>query len=468
MIIKEGSIAHKIANTNMKRFIEAFDRFMARPRDGQRCQMNESDFSKFVYEKTTALVAFLPDSYKLNDLNLYFEKMNAGGKQLEAHEIVKGRYFGKHSAKWNAIADGGEPFSSKNEKSGPDVDLTLESLLLNGGDLTENKPEPSEAAIISDSSRLVMSFPVFLLHSIRVCIGPFVESIIGFWEPKHLLSTFRTGEAWWKENRNDKPFADAFVEVMEAYRKWMDKWIIHIEDERPVSPYQQESARTDQYGVEWAHEAPLWQFQSMLYVSGSERQSWVLDGYLESLKVPLMDQRKDEFLALLKQQDGKRHPPNFGDDDPTVLSYGQIDRYWFWKLDYILWEKVFNKEPSDYLDDVQATAVKSYTFRRNRSIEHLHPQTSENAWGDKALHSFGNLAMISASFNSQLGNDSVGTKFGRMADKLAKKDLESIKLLRMFNDADGKDVQWTKVASEKHCSEMMKILKDYYAVTCGA
>jgi hypothetical protein len=55
-----------------------------------------------------------------------------------------------------------------------------------------------------------------------------------------------------------------------------------------------------------------------------------------------------------------------------------------------------------------------------------------------------------------------------MADKLAKKELESIKLLLMFIDADGKDVQWTKVTSEKHRSEMMKVLKDYYAVTSGA
>jgi len=467
-IIKEGSTANKIANANMKRFIEVFGRFTRRSKDGQSFQMDESDFSKYVYEKTTALVAFLPDSYKLNDLNLYFEKMNAVGKQLEAHEILKARYFGNYSAKWNAIADGSKRFVLKEQNARDLIDSTLERLLLNGGDLTaDDKREPSMAAIIADSSRLVMSIPVYLLHSLRICIGPNVENKIiedRFWDPKHLLSTFKKAKDWWKENRKDKPFADAFVEVMEAYRKWMDKWIIHIEDDRPVSPYQQEVARADQYTVECAYEEALWQFQSMLYVSGSEQQGWVFDAYQDSLKCPLKEENKDGFLAMLKQQDGKRHPLNIGDDDPAQFSYGQIDRYWFWKLDYILWE---NRELLS-LEKDQKDAVDFYTFRRNRSIEHLHPQTAENQWEEKYLHSFGNLAMISASFNSQQSNDSVGTKFGRLGDKMAKKELESIKLLLMFNDAHGKDHQWTPDASWKHCSKMMKVLKDYYGTTYSA
>lgn len=450
-----------IANPNFRRFNDVFERFLKRPRDGQPFPENLSKFSKFVYENATVLVAFLPDTYKLKDLNLYFEKMNAGGKQLEAHEILKGRYFGRYSSLWNAISDGSKAFESKEIKEINLSDLTLESLLSNP-DESSDKIEPATADIIYDSNRLVMSLPVFLLHSLSICIPTAKKEIVqeGFWEPKHLLSTFKKAEVWWKENRKDQAFAETFVKVMQAYREWMDRCIIHIEDDRPVPPYQQSDDKADRYTPK-----PIWQFQSMLYVSGSERQSWVLDAYQEFLQNQSPETGEEEFLATLKKQDAERHHFDFIEDDLTALLYPQIDRYWFWKLDYILWEKAFKKEQLGELDDVQVSAVKFYIFRRNRSIEHLHPQTSDRVWDDKHLHSFGNLAMISASFNSQQSNDSVGTKFGRMKDKVARKELESIKLLLMFVAAKGEDVNWTPVASNEHGKKMIKILMDYYAAT---
>ena len=382
-IVKDGCAANQVANPNMKRFVGLFGR-LSEKADFMR------DFSKFVYEKVTALVAFLPESYGLNDLNLYYEKMNSEGKQLEAHEILKGRYLGKYSTRWNAVAKLSEPYPPKNEIEVADVELTLELFLNSSDDPEKYGPEPPTAAITPDPSRLVMSFPVFLLHCVAICFPDNVEeNIPGFLEPKHLLSTFKVVKERWEGKRREL-FADAFVREMESYRKWMDKWIIHIDDERPVSPY---------YAGEYelAYAKGLWQFQSMLHVSGGEQQKWVLDAYLGSRSNELSDV---EFLAMLKRQDRNRHPLNIGDKDcPSDFSYGEIDRYWFWKLDYILWE---TRISLPFVDKAQK-AVDSYTFRRNRSIEHLHPQTSDAPWEPKDLHSFGNLAMISASFNSQQG-----------------------------------------------------------------
>ena len=80
------------------------------------------------------------------------------------------------------------------------------------------------------------------------------------------------------------------------------------------------------------------------------------------------------------------------------------------------------------------------------------------------LHSFGNLVMISAGFNSQQGNDDLPTKFGRLRSQIQKKTLESIKLLHMFNEfneAGGKDTDWLELAT-KHAEEMVKLLKEDY------
>jgi hypothetical protein len=166
--------------------------------------------------------------------------------------------------------------------------------------------------------------------------------------------------------------------------------------------------------------------------------------------------------------------------DESTLSYGSIDRYWFWKLDYILWEKICHGEMKiDELemDNEKKRAVINYKFRRNRSIEHLHPQTdglpADNEWIKSVNYEglaintpkdwFGNLALISSGFNSAQGNDSIGIKFARVKDtQIPQKNLESIKMLLMFLIANGDDHKWTPLVSVQHGKAMYDLLKSYH------
>ena len=72
--------------------------------------------------------------------------------------------------------------------------------------------------------------------------------------------------------------------------------------------------------------------------------------------------------------------------------------------------------------------------------------------------------MISGDFNSQQGNEDLSTKFGRLKSQMEKKEMQSIKLLLMFNEADGKDSGWAVKASTTHGAKMIEILKSYYRV----
>ena len=461
----------KAKNVNMSNFIKLYERFAKE----NKLVHDESDdlsrFSNFVYEKATALVSILPEKYGVNDLNLYFEKLNSAGKQLEAHEILKVRDFGDYSARWNAVADFSQALkpenlgSSEDNRDAEDVgrasekpednknatDITLEQLLSGSGLSEGEKKEPEKEQAAPDASRLVMSFPVFLLHVLRVTVG---EDFTGPWDTKRLLSTFKK----WKSNGGSP---EKFVENMEKYREWMDKWIIHIEED-PVPPYNAGSKDSDDDKVVDAHAGDIWHFQSMLYVSCSDAlQKWVLDAYLESGKLWLDETpnyaNKEKFLTMLKRQDNALHKfPS--DGSPADWSYENIDRYWFWKLDYILWER---RDPKFFTSKDHFVAVDKYVFRRNRSIEHLHPQNNSK-WKPEDLHHFGNLAMISASFNSQQGDDSINTKFGRLQDQVNENRLESIKLLCMFVAARERVTDWTPEASNKHCKEMIDILGTWY------
>ena len=463
-IVENGPNAATVKNINMNNFIKLYKSFVERlDLDGIK------EFSSYVYEKATALVSILPESYKVSDLNLYFEKMNAAGKQLEAHEILKVRDFGKYSARWNAVEDGSQaykkPDSSENN-SGTTNGITLKILLESDGNLLgKDKEEKEKAQATADSSRLVMDFPVFLLHVLRITVNDDLKE----WNTKKLLSIF---ESVYKKWINDGGGPEKFITNMEKYRAWMDKWIIHIEDDNPVCPYNAQgngnAKGNDKPESVDACAENIWQFQSMLYVSSDNLQRWILDAYLESMKPQLddtpSDNNKEKFLNLLKSQDkGRRELPP---ENSPSWAYGKIDRYWFWKLDYILWElhrdrKLFTEKENRQVAAVDKP-VDKYVFRRNRSIEHLHPQKSEIKWEGEGLHHFGNLAMISASFNSQQSNDTINTKFGRVVDQLKGNKLESIKLLCMFVAAQGKDSDWTPDVSEKHCTKMLDILRNWY------
>ena len=305
---------------------------------------------------------------------------------------------------------------------------------------------------------------VSLLHCLEIAKKPQEQSSSQAIERdgRKILKTFKE---YVGENKKIKP--NDLLDTMKEYQKWLDENIIYLEASSDGSwEYRFRRENAEQWdNLQQNEEKKLKQFQSMLYVSSSSYQQWVLDAYekkkitLENLK----DQDEEEKITLedLKNQDNERHQfPK-----PESMTYPSIDRYWFWKLDYLLWEK-FTENPEKFsssygLTDEEKGAISNYKFRRNRSIEHLHPQTDGNNsdWKD-AKHGFGNLAMISSSFNSFQQNDSVGVKFARLQEtQIPNGNLESIKLLLMFKLAGGKESGWTTDKAEDHGTAMHKLLK---------
>lgn len=116
--------------------------------------------------------------------------------------------------------------------------------------------------------------------------------------------------------------------------------------------------------------------------------------------------------------------------------------------------------------EIESKAIFNYEFRTNRSIEHLHPQDeSQNIRWNKDeydLNDFGNLAMISQSFNSTQSNDSVKVKFARIEDQAATGDLQSLKLYHMYLSANRSHEGWNEQKAKANGIAMFNILKDSY------
>ena len=250
---------------------------------------------------------------------------------------------------------------------------------------------------------------------------------------------------------------DDFLNTMKEYRIWLDNNIIYLKA-APDGSWEYIFRREDDENYKSNPEdKKMKQFQSMLYVSSSNYQEWVLEAYLAYPKWKSEEKNNEKnLLDFLKEKDKERHKYN-----ENSMTYHSIDRYWFWKLDYLLWEKFIDNENCfGKLEDNEKSAIRNYKFRRNRSIEHLHPQTDGdiNEWKE-AKHCFGNLAMISSSFNSSQQNDSVGIKFQRLKEvQLRNNNLESIKMLLMFKLAGGQESGWTVKTMQDHETKMLSLL----------
>lgn len=198
----------------------------------------------------------------------------------------------------------------------------------------------------------------------------------------------------------------------------------------------------------------------MLDVS-TEPHIWVLPllKYLKSLD---HEPTQMELLKFLMIQDMQR---SGHDKCPQIsnLDYDSKPRYWLWRLDYALWEKLILEGKNAFpYEDLETEAIRQYEFRNNRSIEHLHPRNEDNndRWPWEDINSFGNLAMISSGFNSQQSNLPVHVKFANLEVQIGNKNLQSIKLYLMYLKAKKSEAEWTTRAKDEHAEEMLAILNE--------
>ncbi len=390
--------------------------------------------------------SLLSSNYSSHELNLYFERINATGRQLEPQELVKSLYFSQRASKFNKLIDFSTPYKVVKEDSNFNkFDFKiLKDILEYDGDNPDLNKEPSQTRVVS-SNRAIFSEATFLLHVLRLTCKKETKDDNSL-NQYNLLTIF-------KNNFVEKK-RDTYIEEMERYRLWLDDNIIYISDDGYA--FREKNENTDNEDSKQKNKKLL-QYQSMLAVSSSANQEWILNAY---------EKYKEKNLTLndLKELDNKELP------NVESMTYQSINRYWFWKLDYVLWEQMYEKLLEDTEIEIagvkfvfyanEVNAIKNYKFKPNRSIEHLHPQTSVNPWKQESLHSFGNLAMISSSFNSAQSNDGIGMKFARLSDRINQgQGLESIKLLLMFKLAKSVETNWTENVAEKHGQDMHSLLK---------
>ena len=472
-----------ITNEKMKDAIKCIQEYIEKNVEKRK------EFVTYVFNHLCFFITTLPKGYSPRDLNRYFERMNTTGRNLEQHEILKvkllsnlARDVDKYISLWNKLSDVDTLLIKKSEKDDEvklrqrkneafqkDIDKMPVSDIINGlGVSNDEKSEtislvkasserPKREQEINKDSRCALTFPYLLLHALYYFLeGDIEDNIEDFFKPSNLLDTFAKYLPYDADaNENN---IKSFLNILYKGRLALDICFI-----RPTEfGYMLDmGVSEDTNGLK-----DLMMYQSLLYVSSSNYTNYRWFGWLIDA-IKMAENKIPDVLELFRDMkscdEGLRELPELED-----LSYGNDIRYWFWKLDFYIWRH----RKDLFKDSAEALAVaENYVFRRNRSIEHIAPQTPETdstmVWEgtdeDRALRdSFGNLVMISQGLNSALRNSSYEIKKAHAQSYYNRAKSGSIECLKLLLVHQEYPTKWDKEDIKEHGEEMYKLLRESF------
>lgn len=140
----------------------------------------------------------------------------------------------------------------------------------------------------------------------------------------------------------------------------------------------------------------------------------------------------------------------------SKLRFGHIENNFVFNfLDYLLWVTNRNQDKGR---DMELYRRFEFTFRS--SVEHFSPQHPMDGYKpveQSALHSFGNLCLISHSKNSRLSNFQPQQKQEHFEASLANNQIDSLKLLAMIRLMK-ENGRWQEDEIAEHQKQMLEVL----------
>lgn len=446
------------------------------------------EFANNIYEYLTFFISELPEHYIKNPilLNKYFEDLNSSGRSLEQHEILKVQLLREHHesgkllAIWNLVSQMDTPIISRGEndndvvysrKYHDAINLCREGkyneLLkyIQNGSFVESSEIPNTIDVLptqkldktsstySERQSSIISFSNFLLMVLDITAS--CNGSDSFYQKEKLIERFNKTEF----------DLDQFYYNLLFYRLLLDYYVVRKDISNGQSRFILNFCDIEQKENSTNNKDKLRQYLSMLTVS-TQFYNW-MKPYIEYLRDNSLNKSSEEILRWIKVFDNNNRDKTYPQKIKSCeIMYPKIERYWFWRLDYYLWEmcKDANVRCQEIFSKEDIKVVKEYTFRENRSIEHLHPQNESynEIWDEKHINSFGNLAMVSQSFNSLQSNDNVRVKFARIQEQIDNKALQSIKMLTMYRMANNEHTNWTNELAVRNNDLMCEILDESF------
>ena len=424
---------------------------------GER-QLEPQPFVDYLFNKVIIFRSILPKDL---DLNLYFERFNSRGEQLEAHEILKAQMMAKFGIDqemaqkfariWDACAEFDKPVASQFKMRRKRADNFQERERIFGWhfsnysfhniyddiDFYQNERRKLSDILgikvnekITESEKdfgdytQVIDFPTFLLHVLAIWEGKDTSEVQ--LDDKKLLTLFdikNKNETWVIEFSEFllrmKHIFDNFIvrnSNMDSSSRNKDEWFLQ---KGTYYEYQPNGKAKEHYIVEERFTKNTFSdsemnkniilLQSMFAVTFTANRDsrWLYESlrflfnHIEELDQPEFGSYFKDFLEIMAVRFAEGRL--FTEED-MIKKYGDIPVYAFNFVDYILWK---NRE--ELGRKYKGIKFDQFKFAYRRSIEHWFPQHPNNderveKMDDQFLHSFGNLCIVTDSQNSKFGN----------------------------------------------------------------
>jgi hypothetical protein len=444
------------------------------------------EYANHVFECLKLVHVELP---KGTDMNWYFEIMNSRGEQLEKHEILKARILDKvpenlrfaYSRIWNACSqmdlyfeDAMDENTSKIILAYNGTDDSLNNIITHFDISNFEGEEPHTlSAILGKNKKYdfkevkgstskvssIVNFSEFLLLAYAV----FEKTIPKNFSEKNLLDIFNI-----RDNFDCTSFVQHLLKMRLLFDSYIVKSIVIENQTKWEIACSQKNIDNAQEFVRSKMDGMIANLQSMLYVSNTQQEYWLVpllycinENQIDLYKKD-SSERSQFLTAWLEKHDNEMAKAratqkqlrqvaedalntNFFTASPINVDFNKLldrglgaERYWFFKLDYLLLKQwKLNGLPEKHTANKKF--VDRFQFRQSRSVEHVFPQNPEEhyaKWDEKDLHSFGNLALISNSTNSSYNNWQPSAKREQFKLHNEKWGLESLKLLDIYSYDD--------------------------------
>ena len=450
---------------------------------GER-QLEPQSFVDYLFNKVIIFRSILPKDL---DLNLYFERFNSRGEQLEAHEILKAQMmakFGEDQEKaqkfariWDACAEFDKPVASQFKMRRKRADSFQERERIFGwhfsnysfhdiyddidfyqnerrklSDILGKKVNEKIIEVEKDFGEYtqVIDFPTFLLHVLSIWEGTDTSEVQ--LDDKKLLTLFdiKNKNQTWVIKFSEfllrmKHIFDNFIvrnSNMDSSSRNKDEWFLQ---KGTYYEYQPNGKAKEHYIVEERFTKNTFSdseinqniilLQSMFAVTfTANRDSRWLYEILQFLFENIEELNDQEFAIrfkdFLEKMAVRYAEGRLFTEENIIKKYGDISVYAFNFIDYILWK---NRE--ELGREYKGVKFDHFKFAYRRSIEHWfpqHPNSDERVekMDDQFLHSFGNLCIITDSQNSKFGNLVPSAKYKQWEGIF---DRQSLKLQIMAN-----------------------------------
>lgn len=525
----------------------------------------KKEFATFIFNNVKLICTEVPEE---TDLTKLFEVINARGVQLRQDEILKAKLLAninldsnhKHKTRniakiWEACADmnGYVAFNLKNQLS---TNITWRNLLndqenvsesdevqikkfnesffrkfindtndssLEGNktynliNLLENELDETNKSIENkyeqhESISSIISFPMLLLHALRIFLLEKNCNDIPFFSEKKLIeifnvSLFKNEELLNIYKDSSSEIAIDFLECLWSVKVIFDdnvvKWISN-EKEKDLSfvklyftknkDVEYPKLDTVDYNSFTALQAMLYHSQEMItqfwmtpflyyHFKNTKLSSFESFTYLRKIDNYLLSSTfnkgdlKSRTLSLMKdfiQADINFNNERFELNENNELGV-KFPHYWFYKLEYVLYYEFM--QDSDFLTKFKNNnssftnynAIKhnelwkDYRITAKNSVEHISPQNPNvelDRLCDICLNHFGNLALVTRSINSSYSNNAFDMKRSKFEDNIKNIRVDALKLYLIYNCWDEKS--WNDQSAAKHQEDMAIILRNYF------